>query len=89
MASKERTPGTAAQTYFAEDQGLYVITARDVALVELLSQAEAQGIEVARLGRTIANRVIFELPQSDHAVSLADLRKAHEGFFPALMDAEI
>ncbi|MBB5987058.1 phosphoribosylformylglycinamidine synthase subunit PurL [Sphingobium lignivorans] len=81
--------GTAAQTYFAEDQGLYVITARDVALVELLSQAEAQGIEVARLGRTIANRVIFELPQSDHAVSLADLRKAHEGFFPALMDAEI
>ncbi|MBU0554770.1 MAG: phosphoribosylformylglycinamidine synthase subunit PurL [Alphaproteobacteria bacterium] len=79
--------GTTAQTYFAEDQGLYVATVRDAALVELLSHAEASGVTVARLGRTIANRVIFELPDSDHSVSLADLRKAHEEFFPALMDA--
>ncbi|MBO9574834.1 MAG: phosphoribosylformylglycinamidine synthase subunit PurL [Sphingobium sp.] len=81
--------GTAAQSYFAEDQGLYVITVRDVALVELLSKAEAQGVEVARLGRTIAGRLIFELPESDHAVSLADLKAAHEGFFPALMGDEL
>ena len=79
--------GTTAQTYFAEDQGLYVATVRDAALVELLSHAEASGVTVARLGRTIANRVIFELPDSDHSVSLADLRTAHEEFFPALMDA--
>ena len=78
--------GTAAQTYFAEDQGLYVVTVRDVALVDLLSHAEARGVTVARLGRTIANRLIFELPDNDHAVSLADLRATHEGFFPALMD---
>jgi len=79
--------GTAAEAYFAEDQGLYVVTVRDAALVELLSHAELKGVTVARLGRTIANRVIFELPESDHAVSLADLRATHEAFFPALMDA--
>jgi phosphoribosylformylglycinamidine synthase subunit PurL len=81
--------GTAAQSYFAEDQGLYVVTVRDVALVELLSKADAQGVEIARLGRTIANRLIFELPESDHVLALADLKAAHEGFFPKLMDAEL
>jgi phosphoribosylformylglycinamidine synthase len=81
--------GTAAQSYFAEDQGLYVVTVRDVALVEFLSKAEALGVEVARLGRTVAGRIIVELPESDHAISLADLKAAHEGFFPKLMDAEL
>ena len=79
--------GTVAETYFAEDQGLYVVTVRDAALMDMLSHAEAAGVTVARLGRTIANRIIFELPDSDHSVALADLRTAHEGFFPDLMDA--
>jgi phosphoribosylformylglycinamidine synthase len=81
--------GTAAQSYFAEDQGLYVVTVRDAALVELLAHAEARGVTIERLGRTIANRIIFELPTSDHAVALSALRSAHEGFFPGLMDAEL
>ncbi|MBO9669677.1 MAG: phosphoribosylformylglycinamidine synthase subunit PurL [Sphingobium sp.] len=81
--------GTAAQSYFAEDQGLYVVTVRDAALVELLSKAEALGVEVARLGRTVAGRLIIELPDSDHAISLADLKAAHEGFFPSLMGDEL
>jgi phosphoribosylformylglycinamidine synthase len=81
--------GSVAQTYFAEDQGLYVITARDAALVELLSHADLKGVEVARLGRTIANRIIIELPHSDHAIALSDLRAEHEGFFPKLMDSEL
>jgi len=81
--------GTAAQSYFAEDQGLYVVTVRDAALVELLSKAEAFGVEVARLGRTVAGRLIIELPDSDHAISLADLKAAHEGFFPSLMGDEL
>jgi phosphoribosylformylglycinamidine synthase len=81
--------GSTAQTYFAEDQGLYVVTVRDVAMAELLAQAEAKGVEIARLGRTIANRLIFELPESDHAIPLETLRSAHESFFPKLMDAEL
>ncbi|MBN8817861.1 MAG: phosphoribosylformylglycinamidine synthase subunit PurL [Sphingomonas sp.] len=81
--------GSTAQTYFAEDQGLYVVTVRDIALADLLALAEAKGVEVARLGRTIANRLIFELPESDHAIPLETLRSAHESFFPKLMDAEL
>jgi len=81
--------GTPAQSYFAEDQGLYVVTVRDAALMELLSHAEAKGVEVSRLGRTVANRLIVELPDSDHAIALSDLREAHEGFFPKLMDSEL
>jgi len=81
--------GTAAQSYFAEDQGLYVVTVRDAALAQFLSKAEALGVEVAQLGRTIAGRLIFELPESDHVLSLADLKTAHEGFFPRLMGDEL
>lgn len=81
--------GNAAQSYFAEDQGLYVVTVRDAALMELLSKADAHGVEIARLGRTIAGRLIFELPESDHAIALADLKAAHEGFFPKLMGDEL
>ena len=71
--------------YFAEDQGLYVATVADNCLLTFLSRAYAAGVEVAAIGRTKGSRLIFELPDGDHAVSLADLRRAHEGFFPALM----
>lgn len=82
-------PGTVAEGLFAEDQGLYVVTVRDAAMIEVLARAEAEGVAVERLGRTIANRVIFELRESDHAVSLDELRAAHEGFFPKLMAGEV
>ena len=81
-------PFDTARSWFAEDQGLYVVTVKDAALMEFLSRADAAGVEVAPLGRTIANRIIFELAESDHCVSLSDLRAAHEGFFPALMNAD-
>mgnify|MGYP003576977351 CR=1 FL=1 len=50
--------------------------------------ATAAGIEAEPLGRTIASRMIFELNQGDFAIPLDELRKAHEGFFPALMGAD-
>ncbi len=71
--------------YFAEDQGLYVATVADNCLLTFLKRAHAAGVEVEAIGRTKGSRLIFELPDGDHAVSLADLRAAHEGFFPALM----
>ena len=76
-----------ALTLFAEDQGLYVVTARDEGLLALLIHAETQGITVERIGRTVGKRLIFELGDSDHTVTLDALRSAHEAFFPALMDA--
>ncbi|WP_267387968.1 phosphoribosylformylglycinamidine synthase subunit PurL [Sphingomonas sp. GC_Shp_3] len=70
---------------FGEDQGLYVATVADHLLMETLKRGYAAGVEIERIGRTIADRIIFELPDDDHVVTLADLRAAHEGFFPALM----
>lgn len=74
-----------ACSLFGEDQGLYVATVADHALLDTLAGAGAIGLEVERIGRTIAGRLIFELPDDDHVVTLEALRSAHEGFFPTLM----
>ncbi len=78
--------GSAAEAFFAEDQGLYVVTVRDAALGAFLSRAETSGVVVSHIGRTIGSRIIFELPKADYCVTLDALRTAHEGFFPALME---
>jgi phosphoribosylformylglycinamidine synthase II len=71
--------------YFPEDQGVYVATVADDCLLTFLRRAHAAGVEVEAIGRTKGSRLIFELPDRDHAVGLAELRAAHEGFFPRLM----
>jgi phosphoribosylformylglycinamidine synthase subunit PurL len=71
--------------FFAEDQGVYVATVCDNCLLTFLARAHAAGVEVDAIGRTAGSRLIFELPDGDHCVTLADLRAAHEGFFPQLM----
>ena len=71
-----------AAGWFAEDQGLYVATVCDNCLLTFLKRAMDAGVEVEAIGRTGGSRLIFELPDGDHAVALADLRAAHEGFFP-------
>lgn len=78
-------PCGVACSLFGEDQGLYVATIADSLLLDTLMAADAAGVEIERIGRTIANRLIFELPDNDYVVTLADLRAAHEGFFPTLM----
>ena len=82
-------PFGVAGSFFAEDQSLYVATVADDHLLAFLAGATAAGIEVEPIGRTIASRLIFELKAGDHVVSLADLRAAHEGFFPALMGGRL
>jgi phosphoribosylformylglycinamidine synthase len=82
-------PHGIAGSFFAEDQGLYVATVADGSLLRFLSSATAQGIEVEAIGRTIASRIIFELKGGDYVVTLDALRRAHEGFFPALMGREL
>ncbi|MFA6124920.1 phosphoribosylformylglycinamidine synthase subunit PurL [Sphingomonas sp.] len=78
-------PCGVACALFGEDQGLYVATIADHLLLDTLTAADAAGVAIERIGRTIANRLIFELPDDDYVVTLADLRAAHEGFFPKLM----
>ena len=79
-------PHGLAPTYFAEDQGLYVATVRDEHLHDFLHAATRAGVPVERIGRTITGRIIVECPARDHVVTLDELRAAHEGFFPALME---
>ena len=86
MINKLRPESNAA--LFAEDQGLYVATICDNCLLTFLARAHSAGVEVEAIGRTCGARLIFELPEGDHAVPLAELRKAHEGFFPKLMGSE-
>ena len=81
-------PGPIAKQFFAEDQGLYLATIDDGALMDFLMAADAAGVIVEPLGRTIAKRVVFELAEGDYCVTLDALRTAHEGFFPALMGRE-
>ena len=78
-------PFGCARSFFGEDQGVYVVTVHDHALMAFLHLAHAAGVEAAPLGRTGGTRLIFELPHADYAVPLATLQEAHEEFFPKLM----
>jgi phosphoribosylformylglycinamidine synthase len=78
-------PGHVARQFFAEDQGLYVATIDDGHLLEFLTGADVAGVQVEPLGRTGGSRIIFELADADHIVTLDQLRSAHEAFFPKLM----
>jgi phosphoribosylformylglycinamidine synthase len=81
-------PFGCARSFFGEDQGVYIVTVPDMALVPFLDTALVAGVTVEPLGRTIKNRLIFERPDRDCVVTLDELRAAHEGFFPKLMGTD-
>ena len=74
-----------ARTFFAEDQGVYIVTVHDNCLLDFLMRAEGRGVPAEAIGRTIAKRIVFETKDGDHVVPLDALRSAHEGFFRKLM----
>jgi phosphoribosylformylglycinamidine synthase len=78
-----------AAILFGEDQGRYVVTTTDADRVRSIAN-EAKLFAVP-IGTTGGDALVFDLidrggPQS---VSLADLRAAHESFFPGLMGGEL
>jgi phosphoribosylformylglycinamidine synthase len=81
----EAQPFGVAGSFFGEDQGLYLVTVPDEALTEFLSSAAAVDVPADPIGRTIKDRLIFELDEGDWTIGLDELRAAHEGFFPTLM----
>ncbi|GAA4767045.1 phosphoribosylformylglycinamidine synthase subunit PurL [Stakelama sediminis] len=81
----EPQPFGVAGSYFGEDQGLYVVTLRDDALPGFMAAADAADVVVDLLGRTIRDRIVFELEDSDAVIPLDELRSVHEGFFAELM----
>jgi phosphoribosylformylglycinamidine synthase II len=78
-----------AAMLFGEDQGRAVVATGDPERVrELASEAELFCIEI---GVTDGDALTFDLVGrgGKQSLPLADLRAAHEGFFPALMASEL
>jgi phosphoribosylformylglycinamidine synthase subunit PurL len=75
-----------AAILFGEDQGRYIVTTGDAATVR--DRAAEANIFSIPLGSTGGDAIGFDLIDRGgvQSMSLADLRAAHEGFFPALMD---
>ncbi|QIG51711.1 phosphoribosylformylglycinamidine synthase subunit PurL [Nordella sp. HKS 07] len=71
---------------FAEDQARYVVTCPAKEAAKIITQAHVKGVDVIRIGMvTDAAGLIVEGAAS---ISLDDLSKAHEGWFPAYMSAK-
>ena len=71
-----------AAVLFGEDQGRFLVTARDKnAVIELATAANIFAAPIGMVGGDALEGPGFR-------ASLADLRAAHEGFFPALMGAD-
>ncbi|WP_260482518.1 phosphoribosylformylglycinamidine synthase subunit PurL [Sphingomicrobium flavum] len=74
-----------ARTLFGEDQARYLVTTTDPKA--LAAKARTAGIPLEPVGRTIAGKQISI--HGHGTLDLADLRRAHESFFPALMEGEL
>jgi phosphoribosylformylglycinamidine synthase len=79
--------------WFSESQGQYVVTVSKEKLgqfhrfiEERESELHRHGIFVGTRGQTGGNQLILD---AGSMLSLADLRAAHEGFFPKLMGSEL
>ena len=75
---------------FGEDQGRYVITTNNLDLVRSL--AEGWNVPVHAIGKTGGDSVTCHCEggrSPGTPIPLADLRAAHEGFFPRLMGSEL
>jgi phosphoribosylformylglycinamidine synthase subunit PurL len=79
--------GNPAAILFGEDQGRYIVTTRDAATVR--ARAAEANIFSIPLGSTGGDAVGFDMIDRGgvQSIPLADLRAAHERFFPALMDS--
>ncbi len=66
-------------TAFGEDQGRYVVTSRNPETIR------AAGLPMTRIGTTGGDAIIG----AGRTVSLGELRRAHEAFFPNLMGREL
>lgn len=72
---------------FGEDQARYVITTSPNNAAVLLAEAAKAGVAVAQVG-TVTSEATLKI-EGGPSISVADLRSAHEGWFPAYMSGEL
>jgi phosphoribosylformylglycinamidine synthase len=89
----EGVDGWTTGQLFGEDQGRYIVTTLenhdDSARPEIVKFAEEQGIPITWLGYTGEEDLSIGDLGVAGKIPLADLRAAHEGFFPKLMGSEL
>jgi len=71
---------------FGEDQARYVLALPANQAEKLLENAKNAGVPAALLGRTGGNRIAVK---GAGEIPLAELKRAHEGWFPAFMNAPL
>jgi phosphoribosylformylglycinamidine synthase len=67
--------------FFGEDQGRYMVTARQ-SRATLEKRAKQAGIALARIGQTAGSELRLGAARP---ISVAELRRVHEGWFPSYM----
>jgi len=72
--------------FFGEDQGRYLLTASPKEADRIEGELRAAGIVHAIIGKTIAEELLRV--EREGEVTLAELRRAHEGWFPNYMAGE-
>ncbi|WP_132254148.1 phosphoribosylformylglycinamidine synthase subunit PurL [Methylobacterium segetis] len=70
---------------FGEDQGRYLIAVDPETATEILYSASAQGIDAGVVGVTGTEHLTLPGGQT---ISVAELREAHQGWFPAYMASQ-
>ena len=75
------------EALFGEDQARYVMTCKPAEAVKIITQAHVKGIDVIRIG-TVTGEATLNV-QDRATISLAELKSAHEGWFPAYMAGEL
>jgi len=68
---------------FGEDQARYLLAVPKSGAERILADAKSAGVPAVLLGRTAGDKIKI----ANAGVSLADLKRAHEGWFPAYMAA--
>jgi phosphoribosylformylglycinamidine synthase len=71
--------------FFGEDQARYLLSIPTAEADKVEREAQEAGIIHALIGKTIADKVVRVAREGE--IALTDLRKAHEGWFPAYMAA--
>jgi phosphoribosylformylglycinamidine synthase len=75
--------GSPIAAFFGEDQGRYAVAVETGLVENILGRAARAGVPARHIGITGG----AELKLGDaRAIAIADLKAAHEGWFPAFMD---
>ena len=84
IRAPEKTSAPAHAFWFGEDQARYVATVAMGSADQFLGAARKAGVPVTVLGETGSNALTLV---DSGTISVADLKGAHEAFFPDLMSA--